>query len=98
MTKSSILAYINAANTNKSIKWYIVEKTDDKIVLTNSYDTCVKFTIKIANDGIIVVDDHMVHSVCYLLKGDNRWDDYAEDEDGILLALKSAVNYFNRTY
>ena len=98
MTKSSILAHINAANTNKSIKWYIVEKTDDKIVLTNDYDSCVKFVIAMVEDGIGVYDAHMGQNVGYLFKGNSRWDDYAEDEDGILLALKSAVNYFNRTY
>ena len=98
MTKSSILAHINASNTNKDIKWYILERTDEKIVLTNSYDKCVKFTIKIENDGIHIVDDHMIYSVGYLLKGDTRWDDCNDDETGIWLALKSTVNYFNRTY
>ena len=98
MTKSMVLAHINAANTNKSIKWYIVEKTDEQIVLTNDYDTCVKFTIAIKEDGIIVTDNHMAYNVAYLLKGDSRWDDYKDDEDGILMALKATVNYFNSTY
>lgn len=98
MTKSSILAHVNAANTNKGIKWYIVEKTDDKIVLTNDYDTCIKISINIHEDGIVVVDEHMVYNVDYLCKGESRWDDYNDDEDGILFAIKSAVNYFNNTY
>ena len=98
MTKSSILAHVNAANTNKDIKWYIVEKTDDKIVLTNSYDKCVNITIKIGEDCITVKDNHVDVAVEYLFKGETRWDDYKDDETGILLALKAAVNYFNHTY
>ena len=98
MTKSMILAHINAANPNKSIKWYIVDKTDDQIVLTNDYDACVKFTITIGAEGIIVTDDHMTQGIAYLVKGTTRWDDFIDDEDGILMALKATVNYFNRTY
>lgn len=98
MTKASILAHVNAANTNKDIKWYIVENAPDKIVLTNSYDTCVKISINIHDEGIIVADEHMTQSVAYLVKGTTRLDDYSDDVDGILLAIKSAVNYFNRTY
>ena len=98
MTKSSILAHINAANTNKDIKWYIVDKTDDQIVLTNSYDKCVKFVIYIEDDFTIARDEHMDTGVVFLSKGDSCWDDYKDDETGILLALKAAVNYFNHTY
>ena len=98
MTKSSILAHINATNTNKDIKWYVVDNTDNKIVLTNSYDKCVKFVIEIYDDHIYVGDRHMCECVEALFKGDSRWDDYKDDETGILLALKAAVNYFNHTY
>ena len=98
MTKATIKQTIIGVNTNKDIKWYVAEKTADKIVLTNSYDKCVKFTIKIGADCITVHDDHMFYAVEYLLKGDSRFDDYNNDIDGIKLAIEAAVNYFNRTY
>lgn len=98
MTKATILAHIKAANTNKDIKWYVAEKTDNKIVLTNSYDTCVMFTIAFEDDCIIVTDEHMGHAVDYLYKGESRWDDYKNDDDGVMLAIKSAVRYFNNVY
>ena len=98
MNKATIKHTIIGVNTNKDIKWDVAENTPERIVLTNSYDKCVKFTIKIGADCITVRDDHMFHAVEYLLKGDSRFDDYNNDIDGIKLAIKATVNYFNRTY
>lgn len=98
MTKATILHTIINVNANKDIKWDVIEKTPEKIVLTNSYDACVKFTIKIGDDCITVRDNHMGDAVTYLFKGDSRFDDYNNDLDGIMLAIKATVHYFNRIY
>lgn len=98
MTKAEIKSIINGVNTNKDIKWNVEENTLEKIVLTNSYDKCVKFTIKIGADCITVRDNHMGNAVEYLLKGDSRYDDYNNDIDGVRRATKATVNYFNLTY
>ena len=98
MTKADIMAIITEANKNKDIKWDVSENTENKIVLTNSYDKCVKISIKICENGIVVKDDHMQQSVEYLLKGETRWDDYKDDNVGVMYAIRSAVNYFYYTY
>ena len=98
MTKTMIKEIINGVNTNKDIKWDVVENTSEKIVLTNSYDKCVKFTIKIGDEFITIKDDHIGHAVDYLSKGDTRYDDYKNDTDGVRLAIKATVNHFNHTY
>ena len=98
MTKANIMAIVNEANTNKGIKWSVIENTKTKIVLTNDYDACVKLTIKVGEDCITVKDNHMEIAVEYLFKGDTRWDDYKEEADGVVLAIKTAVKYFNDVY
>lgn len=98
MTKAMIKEIINGVNTNKDIKWDVVENTSKKIVLANSYDECVKFTIKIGTDCITVRDNYMGVAVEYLLKGDSRYDDYNNDIEGVRLAIKATVNYFNHIY
>ena len=98
MTKAEIKSIIIGVNTNKDIIWNVEENTPEKIVLTNNYDKCVKFTIKIGTDCITVRDDHMGDAVEYLLKGDSRYDDYNNDIDGVRLAIKATVNHFNHTY
>ena len=97
MTNAHIKTIIGAVNTNKDIKWEIAENTPEKIVLTNSYDKCVKFTIKIGDEFITIKDDHGTRCD-YLSKGDTRWDDYKNNIDGIHLAIRSTVNYFNNIY
>ena len=98
MTKANIKAIIAGANTNKDIKWDVAENTPEKIVLTNSYDKCVKYTIKISEDCITVRDNHMGTAVAYLFKGDSRFDDYNNDDDGLRIAITAAVRNFNHTY
>lgn len=98
MTCTDIKRIINDANTNKEIKWDIAENSPTKIVLTNSYDKCVRLTIKVGVDCITVKDNHMEVAVEYLFKGESRVDDYKDDADGVRLAIKAAVNYFNYTY
>lgn len=98
MNKATIKQTISGANTNREIKWDIAENTAEKIVLTNSYDKSVKFTIKVNADCITVRDNLMGNAVEYFFKGDTRFDDYANDDDGVKRAIKSAVIYFNRTY
>ena len=106
MNKNDIMTVINQANTNADIKWSILENAESKIVLTNSYDTCVKYTIEVkreVEDGlneewITVRDNHMQCTVAMLMKGDTRWDDYKDTKHGIILAIQHAVHNFNHLY
>ena len=102
MTKTNIMKVINKANTNKNIRWSILEATDTMIILTNDYDKCVKFKIVVKNvEGeayIEAKDQHMGTTVCLLLYGDRGWCDYTETEQGITLAIEQVVEHFNHTY
>ena len=98
MTCTDIKRIINDANTNKEIKWDVIENTADKIVLGNSYDKNLRLVIQCHDDGITVRDVEMETNVEYLFKGESRWDDYKDDTVGVRLAIKSAVNYFNHVY
>lgn len=104
MTKTAIMKVINEVNTNKGIKWSVLENTDSKIVLTNDYDKCVKLRINLRvntedNERWIAVwDDPMKIQVDCLLQGDSVYDDYKTEYEGIEKAIKAAVRYFNSRY
>lgn len=98
MTSMDIVRLIDKVNTNKQIRWEVLENEPNKIVLTNNYDKCVKFTIKVVDDGITVLDNHMLSGVAYLCKGESRCDDYQDDAEGVRLAITTTVDYFNNTY
>lgn len=102
MTNTNIKNIINEANTNKDIKWSIVKNTKTEITLTNSYDKCVNYSIKVKHqDGeewIVARDNHMGCRVAMLLQGDDRWSDYADTEHGIQMAIEAAVRNFNYVY
>lgn len=101
MKKTDIMEIINAENTNKDIKWSIVENTETNITLTNSYDKSVNFTITVKHDDeewIAVRDNHMNRNVAGFLKGDSKWDDYRDTETGLKLGIEAAVSYFNYMY
>ena len=102
MTNTNIMQVINTHNTNKNIKWSILKNTDTEIVLTNSYDKCVNYSVKVCSDSedewVGVKDNHMRSTVCVLTRGYTRWDDYKETEHGIAMALAAAVENFNSTY
>ena len=102
MKKQDIMKVIKETNTNPDIKWSILENTDTKIVLTNSYDKCINFSIQVKHDyleeWITVRDEHMGCTVSMLMKGDSRWDDYKETEQGIIFAIQHAVHEFNHRY
>lgn len=103
MTKIDIMKAINESNTNKEIKWSVAKNTATKIILKNSYDTAVQYSINICleehgDDCIVVKNDHMGSTVTCLLQGDDRWSDYVHTDDGIVKAVKVAVRSFNHTY
>ena len=102
MTNTEIKNIINEVNTNPDIKWSISKNTDTEIVLTNSYDNCVSFTITVkhqaGDEWIVVRDNHMDKRVALLIQGDDRWSDYTYIEHGIKMAIEAAVYYFNGTY
>ena len=102
MTNVEIRIAINNANTNKDIRWSIVKNTPTEIVLTNSYDKCVNFSIRVDHDDddewVIVRDNHMETTVGLFCKGLNIWDDYNTTEQGLTMGVESAVRNFNNTY
>lgn len=102
MTNTDIRRIISMANTNESIHWSIAKNTDTEIVLTNDYDKCVNYSIRVKHDDddewIVVKDNHMNSTVTMLCKGLNFWDDYAVTEHGLALAVEAAVKNFNSTY
>ena len=98
MTCNEIKRIIDDANTNERIVWTVAENTPEQIVLTNSYDRSVKFTILNCDTHIVVRDRNAGVAIEYLFKGDGKADDYNDDETGIRMAIKAAVKYFNETY
>lgn len=102
MTKQFIMDIINWVNPNRDIKWSILKNTAKEIILTNSYDKCVKYTISINHQGadewISVRDNHMDRLVGCFLQGDDNCSDYTYIDHGIKLAIEEAVENFNETY
>lgn len=103
MTKIDILKTIDTYNTNKDIKWSVVSNTRTKIILKNSYDNAVRYSINICleehgDDCIVVKNDHLGSTVTCLLQGHDRWSDYVHTDEGIELAIGKAVCHFNYYY
>ena len=102
MTNIAIKDIINATNTNRQIVWDIAVNTPYKIVLTNSYDNCVSYSIKVGREGqdqwISVRDNHMDKTVAFFIGDESNWGDYTETEQGVKMAIESAVRNFNYMY
>ena len=106
MRKTEIMKAINESNTNKEIKWDVLENTDTKIILTNDYDKSICFTIEVkhsewegSKEEWIDVCDNLTGAKAYvLIQGNDRWSDYKDTEKGLVQAVKIAVAYFNRRY
>lgn len=86
---------------NNYVKWSVVDKRKDRIELTNDYDKCVKFVIKIEKnelgEHITVRDEHMQKLVALFYK-DDFFDDYESTDEGIKQAIQSCVHHFNYYY
>lgn len=102
MTNSTIKNIINGVNTNPDINWGIALNTPYKIVLTNSYDKCVNYSIRVhhqdGDEWISVRDNHMDRLVGCYLHGHDIYSDYTYIEHGIQMAIEEAVENFNETY
>ena len=107
MTKRDIMKVIKAANVNSDIKWEVEStKNNGIIVLTNTYDKAVHFTIKkcgwqdeeMISEWISIRDDMMSENVGALIKGSDRWSDFDEWEAGIEQAVRKTVKYFYYCY
>lgn len=102
MKKTDIMSIINKVNTNKNIRWSISKNTDTEIILTNSYDTAIKYSIKVkSEDGeewITVRNEHMNTRCGMLLQGEDRWSDYTDTERGLEMGIETAVMNFNSRY
>lgn len=103
MTKANIKAIIKENNQNADIKWDVHSTKDNGIVIiTNDYADEVEFTItKNAGEDfewLSVKDAFMKDTVALLIKGDTRWDDFKEWDEGIGQAVKAVVNHFYYCY
>lgn len=104
MTKKEMMGIIKENNINKDIRWAVDStKNNGIIVITNDYSDEVRFTItKIAYDeeieGITIKDDFTESTVGMLLKGDDRWSDFREWDEGIGSAVKATVKSFYNRY
>ena len=104
MTKKEMMGIIKANNINKDIKWDVSSTKDNGIVvIENDYSDEVRFTItKIAYDeeieGITIRDDFTESTVAMLLKGNDRWSDFREWDEGIRSAVKATVKSFYNRY
>lgn len=102
MTKKNILAIIKEHNVNKEIKWNVLENTKNLIVITNDYDSLIRFEIRL-NQGeekdISIIDvNGWQESVGYLLHGDEYYDDFSDIDEGIKMAIKEVVKFFYKYY
>lgn len=86
---------------NNHAKWSVIDSREDRIELTNDYDTCVKYVIKVDRDEygehIEVRDEHMQRFVALLCKGDS-FDDYESTDEGLKQAIRCCVRSFNYYY
>lgn len=102
MTKHQIMRTIKEENINPFIKWSVVENTSKRIVLTNDYDTGIKYSIEVNRDypdeWITVRDNLLDRIVEVFIKGTSRRYDYDETEDGLLKGVAIAVRNFNYFY
>ena len=98
MTNTAIKAIIEKANTNHEVKWSIVYNDNGIIELTNSYDKCISYSIRLASfdneEYVLVTNNHLDSTV------DSFWHgvDYYDTEHGITLGIKTAVGNFNNIY
>lgn len=104
MTKKEIMGIIKENNINKDITWDVDStKNNGIIVITNDYGKEVRFTIKkimcaSETEGLTVRDDFTASTVAMLLKGDDRWSDFKEWDEGIEKAVKATVRSFYNRY
>ena len=50
MTNQQIMRTIRGVNHNPSIKWKVIKNSSNRIVITNNYDTGIKYTIEVKRD------------------------------------------------
>jgi len=98
MTNTAIKTTIDKANTNKDIRWSIVHNANGIVTLTNDYDKCISYSIRVASfdneEYILVTNNHLESTVGSFWYG----VDYYDLEDGIALGIKTAVRNFNYIY
>ena len=102
MTKTNILKIANSVNDNKSIKWAVLENSKHCIALGNSYDSNVRFEIRLhqgLGKDIKILDTFGWKSDAgYLIYGDGWYTDFTDEDEGIKLAIITAVGHFYYFY
>lgn len=105
MTINELKSVIRENNINKEIKWN-VKRIENGFAITNDYAGVCTFTVELCSkeydDGteyyIVVRDQNMDELVTVLCKGNDRWDDYTDDEVGLRMAVKAVVKHFYYYY
>lgn len=105
ITKARIMEAIRAKDRNYSkMGWKVLENSENRVVLTNNYDECVRFELipqmdEIGNcQGVCVEDKHMNECVWYVLCGNTKYDDANNKDDAMFLAAGKAVDQFYYYY
>lgn len=106
MLKSKINALLKAksdmmkemSHGGTSIEWKCTVKGEHVIILNNDYsESDFKITI-LKNGDIEVTDELMGKLVTYLLKGDEWFHDFQNEDDGIESAINDIFGYFYDRY
>ena len=98
MTKTDILSIINENNVNNEIIWNVEKNTKKEIIISNDYMGGVKFSIKIVEKDIEIVDETQKSIVTYLIQGHEFYCDFENQEVGIENAVAKIVRYFYYVY
>ena len=97
MTVKDIRTIIGENNKNTEIKWNVAKNTKSEIRLTNSYDKCVEFIIRVKEedgDKYAKITEENAGIKAYYSIGDDRYDDFASEEEALRECVKSAVKMF----
>lgn len=99
MTKKDILNAINSVNSNKSIKWAVLENKANRIVLTNNYADEVRFSITFNSslDFVCIRDEFTNEGDGYLI-GNSFYADFESFEKALVPSIRKAVRLFYYYY
>ena len=103
MTKANIMRIIKESNPHKETKWDVLENKKGLIVITNDYDTSIRFEIQLnageeGNDIRVRDEGNLPATIVYLINGTEFYADFSEVDAGIEMAIKAIVEYFYKFY
>jgi len=109
MKKTEIMTIIRQHNLNRDIKWNVLENSKDKVIITNDYDSNIRFEIRVEKDGecmepgetfvdVVDVNCWQPNVTAYLVGKGKFWFDYENVEDAKQAAVKAIVRHFYYYY